>query len=209
MHKVLLLACCCLLAPSLAFADDKDATPTAQRKVHKIAVGGDGGWDYLTVDAAARRLYVSRGNRVVVRHDKGLELEATYNRPSLQVVDLCRERPLRWLWEDKIPLGKLTLIEGPPAVGKLFVALDLAARAARESREEKGESREGEGAADGTADSGVPLSQSGATPGAARESREEKGEGRDGEGVIDRAVESGVPLSQSGATPGAARESRE
>lgn len=35
-------------------------------KQHKIAVGGEGGWDYLTVDSAARRLFVSRGNRVVV-----------------------------------------------------------------------------------------------------------------------------------------------
>ena len=35
-------------------------------RVHKIAVGGEGGWDYLTVDPDARRLYVSRGNRVVV-----------------------------------------------------------------------------------------------------------------------------------------------
>jgi len=43
-------------------------------------------------------------------------------------MNACSERPLRWLWQDKIPLGKLTLIEGPPAVGKLFVALDIAAR---------------------------------------------------------------------------------
>jgi hypothetical protein len=35
-------------------------------RVHKIAVGGEGGWDYLTVDPDARRLYVSRANRVVV-----------------------------------------------------------------------------------------------------------------------------------------------
>jgi YVTN family beta-propeller protein len=35
-------------------------------RVHKIAVGGEGGWDYLTVDPDARRLYVSRSNRVVV-----------------------------------------------------------------------------------------------------------------------------------------------
>ena len=34
--------------------------------VRKIEVGGDGGWDYLTLDAAARRLYVSRGTRVMV-----------------------------------------------------------------------------------------------------------------------------------------------
>ena len=36
-------------------------------KVHKIAIGGEGGWDYLTADAAAKRLYVSRGNRIVGR----------------------------------------------------------------------------------------------------------------------------------------------
>ena len=32
----------------------------------KIEVGGEGGWDYLIVDGAARRLYVSRGTRVMV-----------------------------------------------------------------------------------------------------------------------------------------------
>jgi DNA-binding beta-propeller fold protein YncE len=35
-------------------------------KVHTIAIGGDGGWDFLEVDAANRRLYVTRGTRVVV-----------------------------------------------------------------------------------------------------------------------------------------------
>ena len=44
-------------------ADDAPAPPM---KTHKIAVGGEGGWDYLTVDAESRRLYVSRGTRVVV-----------------------------------------------------------------------------------------------------------------------------------------------
>jgi DNA-binding beta-propeller fold protein YncE len=53
-----------LLVPVLALGDDKDAPVLP--KVHKIAVGGEGGWDYLTVDSAAHRLYVSRGNRVVV-----------------------------------------------------------------------------------------------------------------------------------------------
>ncbi len=31
-----------------------------------IPVGGDGGWDYLSVDSAAQRLYVSHGSKVVV-----------------------------------------------------------------------------------------------------------------------------------------------
>jgi len=34
--------------------------------VKKLALGGEGGWDYLTVDNAARRLYISRGTHVMV-----------------------------------------------------------------------------------------------------------------------------------------------
>ncbi len=34
--------------------------------IKEIAVGGDGGWDYLSIDPAAHRLYVSHGNEVVV-----------------------------------------------------------------------------------------------------------------------------------------------
>ena len=36
------------------------------RQVKEIAIGGEGGWDYLSVDTAARRLYVSHGTKVVV-----------------------------------------------------------------------------------------------------------------------------------------------
>jgi DNA-binding beta-propeller fold protein YncE len=38
--------------------------PYKQSKV--IQAGGDGGWDYLSVDSAARRLYVSHASKVVV-----------------------------------------------------------------------------------------------------------------------------------------------
>jgi DNA-binding beta-propeller fold protein YncE len=34
--------------------------------LREIPVGGEGGWDYLSVDAAGRRLYVSHGTKVVV-----------------------------------------------------------------------------------------------------------------------------------------------
>jgi DNA-binding beta-propeller fold protein YncE len=36
------------------------------RKLKEIPIGGEGGWDYLSVDAAARRLYVSHATKVVV-----------------------------------------------------------------------------------------------------------------------------------------------
>jgi DNA-binding beta-propeller fold protein YncE len=35
------------------------------RVIKEIKIGGDGGWDYLTVDSAARRLYVSHATHVV------------------------------------------------------------------------------------------------------------------------------------------------
>jgi DNA-binding beta-propeller fold protein YncE len=34
--------------------------------IKEIPVGGDGGWDYLSVDSAGQRLYVSHGTKVVV-----------------------------------------------------------------------------------------------------------------------------------------------
>ncbi len=58
---------CLVVVSALFLAPEpgaKAATPAW--KVHKIAVGGEGGWDYLSVDAESRRLYVSRGNRVIV-----------------------------------------------------------------------------------------------------------------------------------------------
>jgi len=42
------------------------AAATGYHITGEIAIGGEGGWDYLTADSAARRLYVSHGTHVVV-----------------------------------------------------------------------------------------------------------------------------------------------
>jgi DNA-binding beta-propeller fold protein YncE len=52
------------LVPAVLFAIPPEAP--GYKVVKRVEVGGEGGWDYLTVDAAARRLYVSRGTRVMV-----------------------------------------------------------------------------------------------------------------------------------------------
>lgn len=52
--------------------------------IKELPVGGDGGWDYLSVDSEARRLYVSHGNQVVVidlQSDK--ELAQITNTPGV------------------------------------------------------------------------------------------------------------------------------
>lgn len=46
--------------PCGAMAQDEAAPATADFKVTVTKVGGDGGWDYLTADGAARRLYIPR-----------------------------------------------------------------------------------------------------------------------------------------------------
>src|ERR1035437_7750881 len=43
-----------------------DAQDGPYRFVKEIADGGEGGWDYLSVDPAAHRLFVSHGTRIVV-----------------------------------------------------------------------------------------------------------------------------------------------
>jgi YVTN family beta-propeller protein len=51
----------------LLVASLSSAAPDAAYRIEKVVkVGGDGGWDYLTVDSEARRLYVTRQTRVLV-----------------------------------------------------------------------------------------------------------------------------------------------
>ena len=50
----------CLVVPAAALG------PSGYRLTQEIPVAGDGGWDYLTVDAAARCVYVSRSEEVAV-----------------------------------------------------------------------------------------------------------------------------------------------
>ena len=49
-----------------ATANAADAPAGSYHLLKEIAVGGEGNWDYLSVDPAGRRLYVSHGSKVVV-----------------------------------------------------------------------------------------------------------------------------------------------
>jgi hypothetical protein len=42
-------------------------------------------------------------------------------------------RKVRWLWPDRIPLGRITLLVSDPGLGKSLLALDIAARVSRGS----------------------------------------------------------------------------
>jgi DNA-binding beta-propeller fold protein YncE len=60
----------CFLAPGWEAPTPRDAS--GYHLLKRIPLGGEGGWDYLTADGTARRLYITRGNRVTVMDmDKG------------------------------------------------------------------------------------------------------------------------------------------
>ncbi|HXI73388.1 MAG TPA: YncE family protein [Verrucomicrobiae bacterium] len=60
MKKILLPVLSSLCFASVCCAD------ISYHLLKEIPVGGDGGWDYLTVDSAGQRLYVSHATKVVV-----------------------------------------------------------------------------------------------------------------------------------------------
>jgi hypothetical protein len=91
MRPIVLLACSTLF-PILGMEAFAQTTAADAPKVHKIAVGGEGGWDYLSVDTDARRLYVSRGDRVVVLDlDKEAVVGELANTPGVHGVAVVPE----------------------------------------------------------------------------------------------------------------------
>jgi DNA-binding beta-propeller fold protein YncE len=66
---------------------------SAFKVLKKIPVGGEGGWDYLTMDALGRRLYIARSNRVtVVDVDEGKVVGEVANTPGIHGVALDLKR---------------------------------------------------------------------------------------------------------------------
>ena len=62
------------------------------RKAREIILGGDGGWDYLTFDSAARRLYISRSTQVIVFDpDTGKTLGIIPDTPGVHGVAVAPE----------------------------------------------------------------------------------------------------------------------
>ncbi|MDE2838478.1 MAG: AAA family ATPase [Chloroflexota bacterium] len=74
------------------------------------------------LDALARRGLMPRAH---------LYNSAGAHEAGLQPLNLLIQQPPDWLWPNRIPLGKLTLIAGYPSSGKTSIALDIAARVSR------------------------------------------------------------------------------
>ena len=49
-----------------ALPSEAPAGPSGYQRIATLPLGGLGGWDYLTLDSATRRLFISRETRVIV-----------------------------------------------------------------------------------------------------------------------------------------------
>lgn len=57
---------CLLLISQVAAIPAQTKLSSAYHVIKQIKLGGEGGWDYLTIDAQARRLYISHSTHVMV-----------------------------------------------------------------------------------------------------------------------------------------------
>src|SRR5579862_7045097 len=77
-----------LIAAATALA----AAAPSYKLVNTYKIGGDGGWDYLTADAAARRLYISRATHVIVLDlDSGKTVGDIADTPGVHGIALAPE----------------------------------------------------------------------------------------------------------------------
>lgn len=68
------------------------SSPPQYRVVNHIRLGGDGGWDFLTVDGQSRRVYVARSTRVmVVDADSGKLIAEIPDTPRVHGIALAPE----------------------------------------------------------------------------------------------------------------------
>jgi DNA-binding beta-propeller fold protein YncE len=65
-HSLRFVFAACILVCGLSAVPTHVTAQEPYKVIDKWKLGGDGGWDYLTADPAAHRLYITRGTRVDV-----------------------------------------------------------------------------------------------------------------------------------------------
>lgn len=61
-------------------------------------------------------------------HDTLIDTNPAGERPTLITIAGVTPETVRWLWPAHVPLGKITVLDGDPGLGKSTLTLDLAAR---------------------------------------------------------------------------------
>lgn len=88
LSSLMLFIATLMLFTAAAFA----AEGSGYKVIKTYKIGGEGGWDYLIADSAARRLYVSRGTHVIVLDlDSGKQVGDISDTPGVHGIALAPE----------------------------------------------------------------------------------------------------------------------
>ena len=111
-----------LLSPTVFHAAPQDSGYRVLRAIH---LGGEGGWDYVTVDSAARRVYIPRSTHImVIDADSGKlvgDIQGMNGLHGVAVVSLLKSHDgheRRDVLPDAADVGDPAVVEiGPDAAG--------------------------------------------------------------------------------------------
>jgi len=94
-------------------ADEMRKKGASERSIHTALTGID---EYFKVTSTNRP-----------NQPKLPNLPSTFKRTPGFFLSATAAQPIDWLWQDRIPLGAITLLESEPGVGKSLLALHIAA----------------------------------------------------------------------------------
>ena len=63
---IALLSVCCVAFFSTSFASAADAPASPYKVLQTYVLGGEGSWDYVTVDSVSHKIYIGRADRVMI-----------------------------------------------------------------------------------------------------------------------------------------------
>ena len=81
-----------------------------------------GTYEFYKVVAKAQ-LPQSSINSLLHHENQAQQSTSSFSTPLSEI----ETQPIAWLWENRIPQGKITLLEGDPGMGKSLLAIDIAA----------------------------------------------------------------------------------
>ena len=118
--------CSCAVGPSLHCPSHSHAeAPTLT-----ISYDSDRGFSFACPSCPVNRILDALGKRGLMPESEFYNASGAQG-AGLQPFNFFIQQPQDWLWPNRIPLGKLTLIAGYPSSGKTAIALDVAARVSR------------------------------------------------------------------------------
>ena len=118
--------CSCAVGPSLHCPSHSHAeAPTLT-----ISYDSDRGFSFACPSCPVNRILDALGKRGLMPESEFYNASGAQG-AGLQPFNFFIQQPQDWLWPNRIPLGKLTLIAGYPSSGKTSIALDVAARVSR------------------------------------------------------------------------------